>query len=87
MSSPTTFIGSGTETDTYPGGKQLKYAFRVVDGIISDGGRVSWVCDSADINGKWKLEAIAAEDGSTMDAVMLALSGPVLNGTGHYTRL
>lgn len=86
MTSSTTFTGTGTETDTYPDGTQLSYTFKVVKGTISKDGKVSWLCDSSDLNGKWRLKATMAVDGLTMNAAMSAVSGGVANGRGTYTR-
>lgn len=87
MTSPTTFIGTGIETDTYPGGSQRSYNFNVVDGTIYDNGQVSWVCDSAELNGKWKLQVTPASNGLTMSGVLSIVSGNVVSGTGTYTRV
>lgn len=86
MTSPTTFIGTGRETDTYQDGRQLSYNFKVVDGSVK-GNSVSWVCDSADLNGKWRLRVTLASDGLTMKGVMTALSGDMASGPGRYTRV
>jgi len=88
MITPTTFTGTGAETDTFPGGRQLSYTFKIVDGTITNNTQISWLCDSIDINGKWRINATLASDGLTMTGLMTAVSGGnIVGGTGTYTRI
>lgn len=89
MTSPTTFVGEllGVETCTFADGSQVSYTYKIVDGTIADDGTVSWFCDSAELDGKWRLEVAPAPDGMSMDGIMTAVSGRVVSGVGTYVRI
>lgn len=91
MTSPTTFIGSGTETDTYANGTPSKsYSFNVVDGTFLDNGRITWVCESAELSWKWRPWVLPAANGLTMTGLVSAASdsgSENTSGTGTYTRV
>ncbi|KIM26803.1 hypothetical protein M408DRAFT_177869 [Serendipita vermifera MAFF 305830] len=87
MITPTTFIGLGAETDTYPSGNQLSYTFTATNGVVGDNRAISWLCDCAETQWKWRVEAKLAEDGMVMSGRMIGVSGGALDGPGVYTRV